>query len=167
MGLRLKCHVRQLQSAIVSDVFAQGELTVDFYRIDSVVRRILPHETCCPRLVLLRGLARPPVPDIALAIELVAFVVEGMTQFMAHDRARQPKIHAVIHLRIKKWRLQDPCPKNNHVQWIVVVSLYALHQLVEFTPLYGLANLRYLAAEFKFLAAHDIAQGVATPDLQL
>src|ERR1700691_566746 len=80
-------HVRENQAAKVGDVFAEGELTVDFDVVDNRVSGILVGDAGSALDEFFFVVGSPPLAQISLSIELATFIVEAMSEFVADGAA--------------------------------------------------------------------------------
>src|SRR5215469_8633715 len=110
------CDVRKNKPAIVSGVLAERQLAVDLDVIHRGERTIFIHQTVSAGLELLRILSRPPVAEVALAVELTPFVVEAMCEFMANHSADVPVVDCIILLGIVEGRLKDSSREVDVIQ---------------------------------------------------
>ena len=78
LGLIFPRHVAEKLPAQVGDIFAEGERAVDVHVIDHHILTVLILHALGAGVELLAILFCPPVAEIALGIELAAFVVEGV-----------------------------------------------------------------------------------------
>jgi hypothetical protein len=114
-------HVCQLQTAIVDDVFSQCELSIHAHIVDDCVRRVLAHEAG-GTLVVVGGVFRgPPVSHVPFPVELVARVVEGVAQLVAHDRRGQPEVVADPLLVLRARRVRSMVQNGRHAPLVEVV----------------------------------------------
>src|SRR5699024_7406849 len=99
------------QSAQVTDIFTQGELTVDALRFNAGVleyRRNLTIELLdqlgrellkCSAILI-----RPPRVQVSIAVVLRSLVIEAVTNFVTDDRADRTEVLRCISLWvIKRW----------------------------------------------------------------
>ena len=63
---------------------------------------------CVELLAIFR---RPPVAQVALGVELAAFVVEAVGQFMSNGGAGVAVVRGIVGAGIEKGRLQNPAGK--------------------------------------------------------
>ncbi len=100
----------------------------------------------------------PPVAQIALGVELAAFVVEAVGQFVADGGAGVAVVGRVVHFRIEERRLQDAGGEIDVVHLRVVVGVDGGRGHLPLGAVDGLADLRQLAAVFKRGGAFDVAE---------
>ena len=105
-------HVSQHQPAQVGDIFAHGELAVDLDVIHGDVLRILVGDATGALLKLLAILRRPPVAQIALRVELAAFVVEAVGQFVADGGAGVAIVRSIVRAWDRKTAAAECRPEN-------------------------------------------------------
>ena len=106
-GFVLPGHVSQHQTAQVGDIFAHGQFAVDLDVIHRDVLGVLVRDAAGALVKLLAILRRPPVAQIALRVELAAFVVEAVGQFVPNGGAGVAVVRGIVRPGIKKRRLQD------------------------------------------------------------
>ena len=98
-------------AAEVGDVLARGELAVDLDVVDDRVLRVLVGDALRALLEALGVLLRPPVPQIAVGVELPALVVEAVGQLVADGGAGVAVVRRVVELRVEERRLSTPAGK--------------------------------------------------------
>ena len=104
--------VSQHQPTQVGDIFAHGQLAVDLDVIHCDIVRVLVRDATGALVKLLAVLRRPPVAQIALGIELPAFIVKAVGQFVSDGGAGVAVIRSIVCPRIEKGRLQDARREN-------------------------------------------------------
>ena len=110
-GFTLPGHVSQHQPAQIGDIFAHGQLAVDLDVIHGDILRILVGDATGALVKLFAILRRPPVAQIALGIELAAFVVEAVRQFVANGGAGVAVVRGVVRAGIKRGGCRMPAGK--------------------------------------------------------
>src|SRR5207302_9366581 len=63
--------------------------------------------TAGPLLELFAVLGRPPIAEVAFAIELAALVVKAMGQFVANHDADSTEVYRIVFAAVEEGRLQD------------------------------------------------------------
>src|SRR4051812_47771846 len=100
-SLILPGNVGQHQAAQVSDIFSQGELAIDLDVIHRYVLRILLGNTTGALVKLFTIFRCPPVTQIAMSIELTAFVVEAVGEFMPNGGSGIAIVRSIVRFGIE------------------------------------------------------------------
>src|ERR1700678_712480 len=96
-------HVSQNHSAQMGDIFTQRQFSVELNVIQNYILRILIRDAT-GALVKCFGVVRsPPVPQIAIGVELAAFVVKAVRKFMANRRAGVAEVRRRIRIHVEQW----------------------------------------------------------------
>ena len=80
-------HEGEQQAAVVGGVFAEGELAVDLDVVDGGEGAVFVDEAVGAGGEVLEVFGSPPVVEVALGVELAAFVVEAVGELVADDGA--------------------------------------------------------------------------------
>ncbi len=84
-----------------------------------------------------------------MGVELAAFVVEAVRQFVSNGGAGVAVIGRIVGFRIEQRRLQDAGGEIDVVDLRIVVGVDSGRRHVPFAAVHGLADLRDLTVEFK------------------
>src|SRR5699024_3389441 len=136
------------QSAQVTDIFTQGELTVDALRFNAGVleyRRNLTIELL-DRLgrELLKCsavLIRPPRVQVSIAVVLRSLIIEAVTNFVTDDRADRTEVLRRISLWVIKRWAQNCRWEGDVIDHWVVESVHRLRGAKPFIAVGRFANL--------------------------
>ena len=107
----------------------------------------------------------PPVFQIAFGIELAAFIVEPMRQFVADGRAGVAVIRRIVHLRIEQRRLQDAGRKVDVVHLRIVIGIHRGRRHLPLAAIHRLANFRQFALGFEQRGALHVAKIIVARDI--
>src|ERR1700677_712080 len=163
-GVVLPRHVRKNQSAEIGHVFAQGQLPVDLDIVKNYVLRILIRDATGSLLKCFGVFGSPPVPQIAVRVELAPFIVEAMRKLMSDGSAGIAEVGSRVGIRIEQWRLQNPGGEIYIVHLRIVVRIYRGRSHEPFAEIHGLANLRQLTLKFEFAGVKHVAHFVVADD---
>ncbi len=81
-------HVSQTQSAVVGSVLAQRQLAIYFHVIHRDEVAVLLHFAIGLFFEVLGILGSPPVGEVPVSVELAAFVVEAVGEFVSYNATR-------------------------------------------------------------------------------
>src|SRR5206468_12642875 len=76
-------YVGEQQASEIRDVFAERQLPINFDVIDDCVIRILLRDAAGALLEFFAILGSPPVAQVSLRVELTAFIIEAVGEFVA------------------------------------------------------------------------------------
>ena len=99
-------HPRKYQATEVGQVFAFGQLGVDLDVVDDDILRVLIDYALGPIGEIFRVVLGPPVFQVAVSVELAAFVVEAVGEFVADGAPGVAVVGRIVHLRVVQRRLQ-------------------------------------------------------------
>ena len=102
-----------------------------------------------------------------MGIELAAFVVEAMREFVADGASGIAVVRRGIGFRIKQRRLQHAGGEIDVIHLRIVVGVHGRRSHVPLTVIHGLANLRQLPVEFEHPSPQHIAHLIDTNDFEL
>src|SRR5579863_2967800 len=100
-GIVLPCHVSQNQPAQIGNIFAQGQLPVDLDNVHNHILRILIRDATGALLKRFGILRSPPVAQVAVGIELTAFIVEAVREFMADGASSVAEVGSRVRISIE------------------------------------------------------------------
>ena len=149
---RLPRHVRQNFTAQVRDVLTQRQRAIDVHVVDDHVLGILIAHAAGALVEFFAVFLGPPIPEIALRIELAAFVVEAVRQFVPDRPSGVAVVRGIVHLGVIKWWLQNSGGKVDIVQLRVIVGVDGRRRDLPFAVINGLADLGDIASFFKLAA---------------
>ena len=127
---------------------------------------VLLHDTLGTLIKLLTVGRRPPVFQVALAIELPALVIEAVRQFMPDDGPHRTVVHRIIPAGIEERRLQNPGGKVDVVHLRIVISIHCRRAHAPFPAVYRLADFGNVAPLFKGCRLERVAQRISASDDQ-
>ena len=104
----------------------------------------------------------PPVAQVALRVELAAFVVEAVGQFVSDGAAGVAVVGGVVRLGIEERRLQNAGGEVDVVHLRIVVGVDGGRSHAPLAAVHGLADLGQLAVEFE-LSAHATTLPSSSP----
>src|ERR1700690_2654834 len=87
LRIREKRDVGQTQAAVVGGVLAQRQFAVHLHVIDGDEAVVFLHFAVGLFLKVFGILGGPPVGEISVAVELTAFIIEAVGEFVSHDAA--------------------------------------------------------------------------------
>ena len=157
-------HVGEDEAAVVGGVFAEGELAVDFEIVDGGEVAVLGDEAAGAGVELLDVGGRPPVAEVALAVELAALVVEAVGELVADDGADVAVVDGVILFGVVEGGLEDASGEVDVVHAGVVVGVDGGRGHAPLAAVDGLADFGKLAVVFKGVGPLEIAGGVVWLD---
>ncbi len=99
--------VGQAQAAIVSGVLAQGQLAIHLDVIDRDEVAVLLYFAVGFLVKAFAILGGPPVGEVSVGIELPAFIVEAVGEFVSHDAADVSVVRRVGGVTVIQRRLKD------------------------------------------------------------
>ena len=151
----LKGTVGHLNTTIVTDVLAQGLLTVHKESGHSLLLAEPFGEHLRALIVLGLVFCRPPVHQVTVLIVLTALVVEAVTHLMTDDRSNGTVVADIIGLRIEERGLQDGGWEVDAVELWHITGVHRLwrhwHQLL----VHGLAPVLAVKSSTCFLFDAD------------
>ena len=100
-------HVSDPCAAFVGGVLTECQAAVQFEIVDRYEVAVLIRDATSAFLELLAVLFCPPVAQIAFGIVLASLVVEAVCQLVANHDPDAAHVDGVIHLLVKKWRLEN------------------------------------------------------------
>ena len=98
-------------TAQVGDVFAFGELRIDVNVVHDDILSVLIHDAFGALGKLFGILLGPPILQISFGVELAAFVVKPVSEFVSDGAAGVAIIRRGVLFRVVKRRLQTPAGK--------------------------------------------------------
>ncbi len=107
---------------------------------------------------ILPVVGRPPIAQVALAVELGTPVVKPVADFVADDGAHASVIHGVVGVGVIEGRLKNAGRENNFVERRTVIGVDSRRRHPPFGAVHWLADFRKVAILLKFLAAAHVAQ---------
>ena len=113
---------------------------------------------------LLRVLGRPPVLQVPVSIELAAFIVESVREFMANRATGVAVVGRVVQFGVVKRRLQHARGKVDVVHLRIVVGIDRGRRDVPLSVIDGLSNLVELPPRLKYDRVADIAREIGWSD---
>src|SRR5690606_14005523 len=121
-----KCLQSHSESAVVGYILTQSQLAVGLYigqdlnAVEPLLKYLYTSvETACIR-------PAPPVAQIAVFVELRAFVIKPVYHLMSHYSSDGSIIEGVIGIHIKKRILQYARRKTYFVDGYVIIGVYIL-----------------------------------------
>ena len=105
---------------------------------------------------ILAILGRPPIAQVALAVELRALIVEAVGDFVADDGAHAAVVHGVVRFRIVEGRLHDARGKHDFIHAAAVVGVDGRRRHAPFRAVYGLADFVQPTRGFELRGAEAI-----------
>ena len=111
-----------------------------------------------------RSVLGPPVLQIALGVELAAFVVEAVGQLVADGAAGVAVVGSIVDLGVVERRLQHAGGKVDVVHLRVVVGVDRGRRDVPLAVIDGLADLGDVAAALEFRGALHVAEEIVARD---
>src|SRR6476620_8051155 len=117
--------------------------------VDGYVLRVLVVDTLGAFLEFLLVFGGPPVFQIAFGIKLAAFVVKGVSEFVANGAASVAVVGSVVHLCVVERGLQDSGGKVNVVHLRIVVRVDGRRRDQPFAAVHGDADVVQLPPRFK------------------
>src|SRR5689334_13808514 len=99
--------VRHREARQVADVLAERQLAVDVAIVEHRVAIELRGERVGALLELRGVVRRPPVAQVAVAVELPAAVIEAVADLVADDRANAAVVDGVVGGHVEERRTQD------------------------------------------------------------
>src|SRR5207237_3680158 len=99
LPLRAQRGDHQLHAADVGDVLAQGQVPVQVHVVDRDVPVVLLRHARGTMLVRLGDARRPPLPEVSVAVELAALIVEAVRPLVTHPHAETYAIGGLRRLR--------------------------------------------------------------------
>ena len=103
----------QYESAEIRDIFPLGEFTVDHNIVHHGILGVLLDNAVRPAIEVFGVLFGPPVMQIAVGVELAAFIVESVRQFVPYGAAGIAVVGGIIHPGVKQGRLEHARGKVN------------------------------------------------------
>ncbi len=114
-------------------------------------------------LLVVRG---PPVAEIAVGIELAAYVVEAVREFVADHDADGAKVHGVVGSVVIERRLQNSSGECDVVLIWVVGGVHGHWRIRPISLIERLADLVEPALDVVLVRALRVAQRIAAHDLE-
>src|SRR5215471_7888238 len=128
------------------------------HRYETIV--LLDH--ACGPLIELFGIFRaPPVIEVTSAVELAAFIIETVREFVANDSSGIAIVHCVIHVVVVKRRLKNSGRKINVVHLRAVISVNRWRAHAPLSSIHRLADLGDLPMSLKLSTADVIAKRIS------
>src|SRR6266404_4305868 len=153
-------HVRQDFSAEVGDVFAFGQFPVDVHVLGDHVLRILVTDAFGALVEFFAVGFGPPGFQIAFGVELAAFVVEAVGEFVADGAAGVAVIWRVVDFGIVKRGLENSGGKIDVVHLRIVVGVNGGGRDLPLAVIDWLADFADVAAGFKSGGALNVAEKI-------
>ena len=134
------------QTALVSDVLAQGEVAVGMLVLHDNDLVELCGKFLGSSLELLAVLLGPPVGHVAVLVEHAALVVKAVGHLVTDNHADSTKVGSIVGFHIKEGRLQDGSGEADLIGGGVVVGVHRLRCHAPFVLVNGLAHLVQVTA---------------------
>ncbi len=112
-------------------------------------------------------LGGPPVSEVSVAVELAAFIVESMSEFVSYDAAHVAIVRCVRCAAVIQRRLKYARGKVNIIGAGVVISVHSRRSNKPLPAIDRLADFRQLAPVLKGGSAQGIAEGIVPHDDQV
>ena len=103
-----------------------------------------------PALIFLGVFFRPPVAQIAVQVELAAFVVETMCKLVPDDGSDRAVVGGLVETVVKERRLQNSRRKVDVVLLRIVVGVDGRRSHAEFGAIHRLSDFAQVAQIFMF-----------------
>src|SRR5580704_13513596 len=167
LGIGQKRDVSQTQAAIVGGVLAQRQLAVYLHVIDRDEVAVLLHFAVRFLVKVFAILGGPPVREVAVTVELAAFVIEAVGEFMSYDAANVAIVRRVRCVTVIQRRLKDASREVDIIGTGVVISVDRRRSNEPLPAIYGLADLCQLAPVLEIGGAQRVPESVVPRDNQI
>ena len=108
LGIFLPREIGEQQPAEVGNILAQRQLAVDLDVVDDCVCRILVRDATGALLEFFSVVLGPPVAQVSLCVELAAFIVEAVSQFVTDGAAGVAVVRSGVRLGIEQAAAECP-----------------------------------------------------------
>ena len=157
--------VGEERAAEIGNVFSAGELAVDVDVIhDDEFGELVAHAIDLLLEVLRVGFG-PPILQVAGGVELAAFIVKAVGEFVSDGGASVAVVGRGVELRIIERRLQDSGREVDVVHLRIVVGVDGDGRHHPLVPVDGLTDLLDVARGLKLGKAQNVASEVTTLNL--
>src|SRR4029077_9798725 len=112
-------------------------------------------------------LGGPPVSEVSVAVELAAFIVESMSEFVSYDAAPVAIVRCVRCAAVIQRRLKYASGKVNIIGAGVVIGVHSRRSNKPLPAIDRLANFRQLAPVLKGGSTQGVAESVVPHDDQV
>ncbi len=153
-------HQRQPHAAVVADVLSERQLPVDVRVAGDDVAGILIRDAGGALVERLAVGRRPPVAQVALAVELAPLVVEPVRQLVTDHRSSGAIIHRRVAFTAVERRLQDAGREVDVVARAAVVRVHGRRRHRPFAAVERLADLLQVAMPIRGDRLFEITERV-------
>src|ERR1700730_3903417 len=110
-----------MNPAVVGRIFTLSQQAILFHPRAGLGHglRVFVGDAFAALVILLGIFGSPPIPEVAMSIELASLIVEAMNNLVSNDHADGAVIHRVVFPLLKEGRLQNASREVDGVQlWI-------------------------------------------------